>query len=133
MKKLLTVLFVAAVMVAGVFAQGIPLPDKVELPSGTFVDKKWDGEWVLDIVNKTIDLKDATTGEVICSFAKDKRVDEKFELTTEGAVWSFYYPETYRKYVFTKTYAMALQEDIILNIDPDWDTENYQAMMKPKK
>ena len=46
MKKLFAVLFVAAVMVAGLFAE--------EFPKGTWTDPNYDAEWVigLDIISK---------------------------------------------------------------------------------
>ena len=125
MKKLLAVLFVAAVMVAGLFAQDL------EVPKGSFVDEQWNAEWVIGI--DSIELKNVKTGELIASFPKDKMENENVTVTGEGAVWSFYCSETYRKYYFIKPYSMLTSKNILLQIDPDWTHEDYKVELKFKE
>ena len=128
MKKLFAVLFVAAVMSVGLFAQ---VTKDIELPKGSFIDKQYNAEWVIGV--DIVELKDAGTGELICSFPKEKRIDDKFEVTTEGAVWSFYCKDTYRKYYFIKPYTLATQKHIQLEIDHDWTYENYKVQLDFKE
>ena len=128
MKKLFAVLFVAAVMSVGLFAQ---LKKDIELPTGSFIDKQYNAEWVIGV--DLIELKDASTGKLIYSFTKDKRENEQSGVTDEGAVWSFYCAATYRKYYFIKPYSLALQKHIQLEIDPDWTTNNYKVQLDFKE
>lgn len=128
MKKLLAVLFVAALMSVGLFAQE---RKDVEIPTGSFIDTQYNGEWVLGV--DLIELKDAATGKLIYSFPKEKRQDDKVEITGEGAVWSFYCKDTYRKYYFIKPFSLALQKNIMLEIDPDWSTVNYKVQLEFKE
>ena len=94
MKKLFAVLFVAAVMVAGLFAEDF------EFPKGTWVDANYNAEWVIGV--DKVELFDATDGSLIYSFTKDKIQDEKLEMTEEGLVYRFACKDTYRKYYFIK-------------------------------
>lgn len=126
MKKLFVVLFVAAVMVAGLFAE-----ETLEFPKGTWIDTNYNAEWVLGA--GSVELYDGTTGELIYSFTKDKRENEKLEMTTEGLSWSFVCPETYRRYYFIKPLTMAMSADILLQIDPDWTHEDYKVEIYLKK
>lgn len=125
MKKLLAVLFVAAIMAVGVFAED------VKIPTGSFIDSMWNAEWVIGV--DTIELKDATSGELIYSFTKDKRADEKLEVTTEGPVWSFYCAETARKYYFSRPISLGFDTGMYLEIDPDWTSEDYKQKITLKK
>jgi len=128
MKKLLAVFFVAAVMSVGLFAQ---VTKDIELPTGSFIDKQYNAEWVIGV--DLVELKDATTGELIYSFTKDKRENEQIGVTDEGAVWSFYCKDTYRRYYLIKPYTLALQKHIQLEIDPDWTPENYKVQLDFKE
>ena len=124
MKKLLAVLFVAAVMVAGLFAE--------EFPKGTWTDPNYDAEWVIGLDMK-IDLYDATDGSLIYSFTKDKIQDQKLDVTKEGLVYQFSCKETHRKYYFIKPAKLVPDANLVLKIDPDWTTEDYKVDIKFKK
>ena len=124
MKKLLAVLFVAAVMVAGLFAE--------EFPKGTWVDSNYNAEWFIG-ADMSIKLYDATDGSLIQSFAKDKMQNEKLEVTEEGLVYQFYYKDTYRRYYFIKPVRLVPDANLLLQIDPDWTTTDYKVDIKFKK
>ncbi|MBO4857765.1 MAG: hypothetical protein J5527_04565 [Treponema sp.] len=124
MKKLLAVLFVAAVMVAGLFAE--------EFPKGTWIDSNYNAEWVIG-ADMSIKLYDATDGSLIQSFAKDKMQNEKLEVTEEGLVYQFYYKDTYRRYYFIKPVRLVPDANLLLQIDPDWTTTDYKVDIKFKK
>lgn len=123
MKKLFAVLFVAAVMVAGVFADG------GSFPSGSWVDENWNGEWVIGI-DGSIELKSSVSGKSICKFDKDKMVDYAADVSKDGAYISFYYPATGRAYKFLKD--LTASADLILTVNPDWDETDYQVVIKFK-
>lgn len=123
MKKLFAVLFVAAVMVVGAFAED-------EFPTGTWVDANWNADWRFE-ANGVIQLRDKATSNVIHTFTKDTVTDYKLRATTEGLSISFYCKETERAYKFTKP--LSLSSDLIMEIDPDWTTEDYKVNITLEK
>lgn len=125
MKKLLAVLFVAAALVAGAFAE-----DEVSFPSGSWIDENWNGEWVIG-VDGSIKLLDSVTGALIYDFVDSKITDKKLEATMDGVNLSFYCAETERRYVFSKE--LTLTANLKLEVDPDWTTEDYKVQIVLKK
>ena len=125
MKKILMVLLILAVCVAGIFAQ-----DYFELPEGQYswIDEKWNAEWVFDFDNVEVILKDAKSGNVIFTFNEDNITDFDYEILAGGAKLSFwcYCPATYRAYKFTSRYDF----DINMVIAPDWTDEVYDTVIK---
>lgn len=132
MKKFLAVLFVAAAFVAGAFALDLDLPETdFALPAGSFIDENWAGEWVIS-ADLHIVLKDAKTGEVIYDFTDDKISNiQKSVDKDNGFVYSFECAETERRYYFSKP--LTLNTNIMLEIDPQWTTENYKVQLTLKK
>lgn len=129
MKKILAVLFVAATMLFGAFAQEVPA--SVEFPSGSWIDNNWNAEWVIS-ADMHVTLKDAKTGEIIFDFTDDKITDKALDFnTTEGAILKFTCAETERKYYFSKP--INLGTSLLLEIDPEWTTENYKVDITLKK
>ena len=124
MKKLLAVLFVAAVMVAGLFAE--------EFPKGTWVDANYNAEWVIG-ADMTITLYDATDGSLIKTFTKDNIQNAKLEVTDEGLVYQFYCKDTYRRYFFIKPISLVPDPNLLIHIDPDWTAVDYKNNLKFKK
>ncbi len=122
MKKLIAVLFVAAALVAGAFAE--------DFPQGSWIDENYDAEWVFS-VDGSIELKDAKTGNHIIYFKKDKMQNFKLEATTKGLTYSFYYPDTERAYKFIKP--ITLSADLEMVINPDWQDWDYTTTIKFKK
>lgn len=123
MKKLLAVLFVAAAFVFGAFAEG------GDFPSGSWVDENWNAEWVID-AESNITLKDSVSGATIVKFNKAQMQDYNFSVGKEGATISFYYPSTGRAYKFTKD--LTISADLTLTVNPDWQEEDYQVIIKFK-
>lgn len=123
MKKLFAVLFVAAVMAVGAFADD-------SFPTGSWIDSNYDAEWVFGIDGK-VELKDANTGALIFSFTKDQIKDYKLGATKDGLTMSFTCPATSRKYKFTKP--LTLSTDLVMEIDPDWSDVDYKTNIKFKK
>ncbi|MCQ2586584.1 MAG: hypothetical protein MJ174_00615 [Treponema sp.] len=123
MKKLFAVLFVAAVMVAGLFA------DDSAFPTGTWVDSKYNAEWVIK-ADGNITLKDAKTHNTIWVFKKDKVQNYNISVGLDGAKITFYCPATSRAYEFKKD--LSLSADLVLTINPDWTDEDYQTSIKFK-
>lgn len=124
MRKFIIVLLLASVFISGSFA--IDLGD---FPKGTWTDANWNAEWVFGLEN--IQLKDAGTGAVIFDFTEDKLTNFKLSPSTSGLIVSFTCKETERSYSFTKP--MSLDTNIIMEINPDWTTENYKVTMPLKK
>ena len=126
MKKIFAVLLLVAVCLTGVFAQ----EDYFELPDGqwSWIDEKWDAEWVFDFDNMEVILKDAKKGSVIFTFNEDNITDFEYEILAGGAKLSFwcYCPATYRAYKFTSRY----DYDINMIIAPDWTDEVYDTVIK---
>jgi len=125
MKKLFAVLFVAAFVAVGLFAEDL------EFPKGTWTDEQYQGEWVIGA--DKVELFDATDGSLIYSFTKDKMQNERLEMTDEGVVYQFYCKDTYRRYYFIKPIKLVPDTDILLQIDPDWTHTDYKINMKMKK
>lgn len=130
MKKILAVLFLAATMVFGAFAQDAT-DIKVEFPSGSWIDSNWNAEWVIS-ADMHVTLKDATTGEIIYDFKDDKIADKALDFnTTDGVILKFTCAETERKYYFSKP--VTLSTSLFLEIDPEWTTENYKVEIYVKE
>ena len=89
------VFFVAAALVVGAFAEDSTFP------TGSWVDEKWNGEWVLG-ADLSVQLKDSNTGALIFNFTDDKVTDKKIAPENDGVVLSFYCKETQRYYYFKK-------------------------------
>lgn len=123
MKKLLAVLFVAATMVVGLFAE-----DK--FPTGSWIDSKYNAEWRFGI-DGSVELYDANTGKLYYSFTKDKIKNYKLSASADGLTLSFSCTETGRSYKFTKP--VSISTDLILEIDPVWTDENYKTNIKFRK
>lgn len=123
MKKLIAVLFVAAALTAGAFAED-------SFPTGSWIDSTYNAEWVFGLDGK-VELRDSVSGDLIFSFTKDKIKDYKLSATKEGLTMSFTCPATSRKYKFTKP--VTLSTDLIMEIDPDWSETNYKKNIKFKK
>ena len=123
MKKLLAVLFVAATMVVGLFAE-----DK--FPTGSWIDSKYNAEWRFGI-DGSVELYDANTGKLYYSFTKDKIKNYKHSASADGLTLSFSCTETGRSYKFTKP--VSISTDLILEIDPVWTDENYKTNIKFRK
>ncbi|MCQ2591758.1 MAG: hypothetical protein MJ188_03150 [Treponema sp.] len=121
MKKIIAILFVAAVMVAGLFAEST-------FPSGHWVDDNWNGEWVIGA--GTVELLDSVSGKSICKFDSEKMEKYKLEATTEGITLSFYYAETQRHYSFIQS--LTDGANLILRINPDWEDQDYQKVIEFK-
>ena len=121
MKKLFAVLFVAAALVMGAFAEG------GNFPTGSWLDENWNALWTVK-ADGNITLKNAKTGALIYSFKKDKVQDYAFDVSLDGATISFYVPATSRKYTFKRD--LSLSADIQLIINPDWEETDYQVMLK---
>ncbi len=116
MKKFLIVFAVAAIAVAGTFAQDALADAKAaaeaareEVPQslqGTWYDKKYDCNWVLSVnatATSLCKLVDATTGHVYYTFTKNnvQNFQQNYDLTN-GAVISFDCAAKNRSYKFTK-------------------------------
>ena len=128
MKKILIAFAVAAIAVAGTFAQDIHDEARAaaeaareEVPQslqGTWYDKKYDCNWVfaLNTTEKALcKLVDASTGHVYYKFTKDnvQNFQQKYDVTS-GAVVTFECAAKNRRYTFTKPIAgtMDLHIDI---------------------
>lgn len=119
MKKLISMIAVAAVCVAGLFAV-----DFGAFPKGTWKDAKWNANW--EFGADSLKLKDSNTDELIFDFA-GKMSNFRLTPSTEGISISFKCAETERAYKFTKP--ATGDTSIIMEIDPDWTTENYKVTM----
>ena len=100
----------------------------VDFPTGTWVDEKWNAEWVLDVAK--VHHYDATTGELIYTFSKDTTESFKFVPSSEGLSLVFSCKETHRDYKITKP--LDLGKDLKLSINPDWTDEDYNIVIKFK-
>ena len=130
MKKFLIAFAVAAIAVAGAFAQDA-LSDatsaakaaaesaREDVPQslqGTWYDSKYDCNWILSL-NATekglAKLVDASTGSVYYTFTKDnvKNFQQKYDVTN-GAVITFECPAKRRTYKFIKPISGTMDLDI---------------------
>ena len=124
MKKLIVVLTVAALCVAGAFA--------LDLGSvkGTWQDSKWDANWTFGAAG-TIELTLASTGESVYTF-KDANVQNfKVNAGTSGVTIAFDCAETHRSYKFVKP--LSLNADLDMSIQPDWTSSPYDTKIKFQK
>ena len=127
MKKFLIAFAVAAIAVAGSFAQDALADAKAAAEDareavpqslqGTWYDKKYDCNWILS-VNATADgvakLVDASTGHVYYTFTKNNVQNFKQEYDiTNGVIISFECAAKNRSYKFTKPISSSTD----LNID----------------
>ena len=127
MKKIFAVLLFVAVCLTGVFAQDFELPDG----QWSWIDEKWDAEWVFDFDNMEVILKDAKKDSVIFIFTEDNITDFDYDVIDYGANLTFwcYCPATYRAYKFTS----RLDLNIDMVIDPDWTDDVYKTVIKLKE
>ena len=131
MKKFLIAFAVAAIAVAGAFAQdavsdamAAAESAREEVPQslqGTWYDKKYDCNWVLSVnANATAlaKLVDASTGNVYYTFTKNnvKNFNQEFTVTN-GAVITFECPAKNRTYRFVKPIS-----------NPDLDIDIYNTV-----
>ena len=127
MKKFLIAFAVAAIAVAGSFAQDAVADAmaaaeaaREEVPQslqGTWYDKKYDCNWVFSLITTEkalCKLVDASTGHVYYKFTKDnvQNFQQKHDVTS-GVTISFECAAKNRKYVFNKSISGTLD----LNID----------------
>ena len=119
MKKLISVLVVAFVFAAGMFAV-----DFGDFPKGTWKDAKWNANWEFGV--DSLKLKDATTNEVIFDFA-GKMDNFKLTPSAKGLSVSFDCSETQRSYKFTKP--ATLDTSIEMEIQPEWTSTKYNVTM----
>ncbi|MCR4941137.1 MAG: hypothetical protein K5930_13710 [Treponemataceae bacterium] len=126
MKKFLVVLLLISVCAAGIFAQDFELPDG----QWSWVDEKWNAEWVFDFDNMEVILKDLTKGNVVYTFTEDNITDFDYDVLDGGANLSIWCkcPDTYRAYKFTS----RLDLDLEMIIDPDWTDDQYKTTLKLK-
>lgn len=124
MKKFFVVLLLISVCLAGVFAQDFELPEG----QWSWIDEKWDAEWVFDFDEEVVILKDAKKGDVIFTFTEDNITDFDYDILDDGdnlTIWC-YCPATYRAYKFTSKYDLNLE----MIIDPDWTDDIYKTVIK---
>ena len=123
MKKFISILVVAVLFGAGLFAV-----DLGSFPKGTWQDSKWNADWVFAVDG--IQLRDSNTNDLIFDFA---RKIENFKVTpsTAGVSVSFTCAETERSYKFTKP--TSLDTNITMEIQPEWTSENYKVSLPMKK
>lgn len=135
MKKFLIAFAVAAIAVAGAFAQdavsdamAAAESAREEVPQslqGTWYDKKYDCNWVLSVnANATAlaKLVDASTGNVYYTFTKNnvKNFNQEFTVTN-GAVITFECPAKNRTYRFVKPIS-----------NPDLDIDIYNTVYEER-
>lgn len=135
MKKFLIAFAVAAIAVAGAFAQdavsdamATAEAAREEVPQslqGTWYDKKYDCNWVLSVnANATAlaKLVDASTGNVYYTFTKNnvKNFNQEFTVTN-GAVITFECPAKNRTYRFVKPIS-----------NPDLDIDIYNTVYEER-
>ena len=135
MKKFLIAFAVAAIAVAGAFAQdavsdamAAAESAREEVPQslqGTWYDKKYDCNWVLSVnANATAlaKLVDASTGNVYSTFTKNnvKNFNQEFTVTN-GAVITFECPAKNRTYRFVKPIS-----------NPDLDIDIYNTVYEER-
>ena len=106
MKKIIALAAVAVLGSTLAFAQ-----DFGSFPTGTWQDKKWNGDWEFGI--NTLKLKDSTSGEVIFDF-QGKMKNFKITPSVKGLSISFDCPETQRSYKFTKP--ATLETGAVVNV-----------------
>lgn len=135
MKKFLIAFAVAAIAVAGAFAQDAvsdamaaaeaAREDVPQSLQGTWYDKKYDCNWVLSVnANSTAlaKLVDASTGNVYYTFTKNnvKNFNQEFTVTN-GAVITFECPAKNRTYRFVKPIS-----------NPDLDIDIYNTVYEER-
>ena len=135
MKKFLIAFAVAAIAVAGAFAQdavsdamAAAESAREEVPQslqGTWYDKKYDCNWVLSVnANATslAKLVDASTGNVYYTFTKNnvKNFNQEFTVTN-GAVITFKKKKKNRTYRFVKPIS-----------NPDLDIDIYNTVYEER-
>lgn len=135
MKKFLIAFAVAAIAVAGAFAQDAvsdamaaaeaAREDVPQSLQGTWYDKKYDCNWVLSVnANATAlaKLVDASTGNVYYTFTKNnvKNFNQEFTVTN-GAVITFECPAKNRTYRFVKPIS-----------NPDLDIDIYNTVYEER-
>ena len=119
MKKLISLIVVSAVCLAGLFAV-----DFGDFPKGTWKDANWDANW--DFGVDSLKLKDSNTNKVIFDFA-GKMDNFKLTPSAKGLTVSFDCKETQRSYKFTKP--ATLDTSIEMEIDPEWTSSKYKVTM----
>lgn len=123
MKKLLTLVAVAAVALSSAFAM-----DLGDI-KGTWKDTNYDANWTF-AADGTIVLTDAA-GETVFKFTDSNVSKFKPEASSDGVGFSFYCKETGRKYKFLKP--ITLSSDLKMDIDRDWTDEGYNVSIKLQK
>jgi len=120
MKKILTLVAVAAIALSSTFA--------LDLGSikGTWKDANYNANWTFSADGKIV-LTDAA-GETVFTFDDSNVTDFKPEAISDGAGFSFYCKETARKYKFLKP--ISLKTDLTMDIDRDWTDEAYKVSIE---
>ncbi|HAO30455.1 MAG TPA: hypothetical protein DCQ43_03800 [Treponema sp.] len=122
MKKLMALVAVALIGIAGAFAWSV---GEIQ---GTWQDANWDANWTFSTATDgegQIVLTRASTGETIYTFNAGNTANFETKATTDGFVLSFYCKDTERAYQFTKP--LTLDANLKMFIDPDWTTEDYNV------
>lgn len=122
MKKLMALVAVALIGIAGAFAWST---GEVQ---GTWKDANWDANWTFSTATDgegQIVLTLASTGETIYTFNANNTSNFSTNATTDGVVVSFYCKDTQRAYKFTKP--LTLSSDLKMSIDPDWTATDYNV------
>ncbi len=125
MKKILALVAVALVSIAGAFAldlKGI---------EGTWQDKTYDADWTFRADGHII-LKLSSTGEEIFDF-NDSNISN-FKVSgslTSGVTISFDCAATHRSYKFTKP--ASLDTSLSMVVNPDWSATDYSTKITFKK
>ncbi|MBQ5491475.1 MAG: hypothetical protein IIT68_05410 [Treponema sp.] len=122
MKKLMALVAVALIGIAGAFAWSV---GEIQ---GTWKDANWDANWTFSTATNgegQIVLTLASTGETIYTFNDSNTANFETKATTDGVTLSFYCKDTQRAYKFTKP--LSLSTDLKMSIDPDWTAQDYNV------
>ncbi len=122
MKKLLALVAVALIGVAGAFAWS------TGEVTGTWKDENYDANWTFGASTSgdgQIVLTIASTGEVVYTFNSTNTSNFETKATTEGFVVQFYCKDNERFYKFTKP--ISLDANLKMDIDRDWTDEPYNV------